>query len=130
MFSCLIGVNPLIDCSPLDALALVRALGSKLGLAVALPVDRFGFCLRLAGSGLGLLELPLTVVPSDISLSEVRDMTSGHCSNRPRVCPSSSIAAAWVLITSPAIWSSRKIVVFGLKIRGFMSYIKRVVFNK
>ena len=47
------------------------------------------------GSGLELLESPFTVVPSDISLSEVRDMTSGHCSNRPRACPSSSICAAW-----------------------------------
>ena len=75
----MIGVNPLIDCSPLDALALVRGLGSKLGLTVALPVDCFGFCLRLARSGLGLLELPLIVVPSDISLSEVCSMASGHC---------------------------------------------------
>ena len=61
----MIGVNPLIDCSPLDALALVRGLGSKLGLAVALPVDCFGFCLRLAGSGLGLLESPITFVSSE-----------------------------------------------------------------
>ena len=102
----LIGVNPLIDCSPLDALALVRGLGSKLGLAVALPADRFAFLLRCAGSGLGLLELPFTVVWHDCSESEVVDMASGHCSNRPRVCPSSSICAAWVLITSPVIWSS------------------------
>ena len=107
MFCCLIGVTPLIDCSPLDALALVRGLGSKLGLALALPEDRFAFLLRCTGSGLGSLELPFTVVPSDISLSSVRDMTSGHCSNRPRVCPSSSIAAAWVLMMSLAIWSRR-----------------------
>ena len=52
----------MIDCSPLDALALVRALGSKLGLAVALPEDRFAFLLRCTGSGLGSLELPFTVV--------------------------------------------------------------------
>ena len=36
-------MNSLIDCSPLDALALVQGLGSKLGLAVALPADRFAF---------------------------------------------------------------------------------------
>ena len=102
----LIGVNPLIDCSPLDALALVRGLGSKLGLAVALLVDRFAFLLRFAGSGLGLLELPITVVPSDNPLLEVRDMTSRHCRSQPRVCPLSSIAAACVLIMSLAIWSS------------------------
>ena len=89
----LIGVSALIDCSPLDALALVRGLGSTLGLAVALPEDRFAFLLRCAGSGLGSLEFPLTVDISDTSLSSVRDMTSGHCGNRPRVCPSSSIAA-------------------------------------
>ena len=106
MFCCLIGVNPLIDCSPLDALALVRGLGSKLGLAVALPVDRFAFLLCCAGSGLGLLELPLTIIPSDISLLGVCGMASGHCSNRLRVCPLSSIVAAWVLIMSPVIWSS------------------------
>ena len=107
MFCCLIGVNPLIDCSPLDALALVRGLGSKLGLAVALPEDRFAFLLRCTGSGLGSLELPFTVDISEKSLLSVRDMTSGHCSNRPRVCPSSSIAAAWVLMMSLAIWSRR-----------------------
>ena len=70
------GTNSLIDCMPLDALALVRGLGSKLGLAVALPEDRFAFLLRCSGSGLGLLDLPTTVVPSDISLLEVADMTS------------------------------------------------------
>ena len=77
-------MNPLIDCSPLDALALVRGLGSKLGLALALPEDRFAFLLRCTGSGLGSLEVPFTVDISDMSLSSVRAMTSGHCSNRSR----------------------------------------------
>ena len=85
---------------------MVRGLGSKLGLAVALPADRFAFRLRCTGCGLGLLESHITVVSSDNPLLEVRDMASGHCRSRPRVCPLSSIAAAWVLITSPVIWSS------------------------
>ena len=89
MFCCLIGVNPLIDCSPLDALALVRGLGSKLGLALALPEDRFAFLLRCAGSGLGLLESPLTVDISEISLLSVRAMTSGH-------------RAVWAMLNEPS----------------------------
>ena len=77
----------MIDCSPLDALALVRGLGSKLGLAVALPEDRFAFLLRCTGSGLGLLELPLTVVPSDISLLAA-DLEFRICSVLfPPLCP-------------------------------------------
>ena len=47
----MIDVNPLIDCSPLDALALVRGLGSKLGLALAMPADRLAFLLRCAAYG-------------------------------------------------------------------------------
>ena len=88
------GVSPVIDCSPLDALALVRGLGSKLGLALAMPADRLAFLLRCTGSGLGLLDWPITVSSSDNPLLEVRDMSSGHRRSRPRVCPSSSIAAA------------------------------------